>query len=629
LASIPPKAREAIELARRGEFARAILSGEAALRDAPNDGPLELFLGLLHARRLDLHRALPHLRRAVALIPGDVLPRIELARALVGVERLDEAELAIREVASHGPHATQLLRVRALIHQRRGAHRAAADLFEIAVARDCRDFESWGQLGASLLALGDAEGAIRALGRSLAVRADQPLIRARIAEAQAAAGLADEGLRAARAQARSLPYDPMVRVTIARLEDLLGRPEAAQSALDHALVLDPNCRPALFAMADLYERDNRLDALEAVIDRIEATGLPRGETALLRARLLYRRGALRPALALAMLAPETLGGGGKALLVGQINDRLGRHEAAFAAFAEMNHACAAQVDGAARMARDFRAMVAARTRTTTSEWAQGWSPAAPVAARPAPVFLFGFPRSGTTLIDTMLMGHPGALVLEERPVLHAVAEKLGRFERLAELDRKAVDDLRSLYFETLDSLAPDASGRLVIDKLPLGIVDTALVHRIFPDARFVFVERHPCDVVLSCFMTRFDPKGGMANFLDLGDAAALYDAVMAHWRQCRAVFPLDVHTIKYESTIADAEGELRSLAAFLGLDWDPRLLDHRRTAGERSFIATPSYAQVAEPLYNRARGRWEKYREQMAPVLGILAPWAEEMGYEI
>src|SRR6185503_11813449 len=157
---------------------------------------------------------------------------------------------------------------------------------------------------------------------------------------------------------------------------------------------------------------------------------------------------------------------------------------------------------------------------------------------------------------------PGALVLEERPVLHAVAEKLGRFERLAELDRKAVDDLRSLYFETLDSLAPDATGRLVIEKLPLGIVDTALIHRIFPDARFIFVERHPCDVVLSCFMTRFDPRGGMANFLDLGDTARLYDEVMDYWRQCREVFPLDVHIIRYERVVENAEPELRPLADF-------------------------------------------------------------------
>jgi hypothetical protein len=221
------------------------------------------------------------------------------------------------------------------------------------------------------------------------------------------------------------------------------------------------------------------------------------------------------------------------------------------------------------------------------------------------------------------------LVLEERPVLDAAAQGLGGIDRLAALDRAAIETLRARYFAALDATAPDAQGRLVIDKLPLGIVDTALVHRIFPDARFIFAERHPCDVVLSGFMACFDPRGGMANFLDLHDTAALYDAVMTYWRRCGETFPLNVHNIRYERVIEDAEKELRPLAAFLGLDWDERLLDHRRSASERRHIATPSYAQVAEPLYTRARGRWHHYREEMEPVLPILAPWAKLMGYEI
>ncbi len=253
--------------------------------------------------------------------------------------------------------------------------------------------------------------------------------------------------------------------------------------------------------------------------------------------------------------------------------------------------------------------------------------------RPSPVFLFGFPRSGTTLLDTMLAGHPDTLVLEEKPVLHKVAQKAGPPHALAELSSEAVADLRACYFRELDLIEPEAGAeagkRLVIDKLPLGILDTALIHRIFPDARFLFVERHPCDVVLSCFMTRFDPRGGMANFLDLGDTARLYDQVMDYWALCREVFPLEIQTVRYERIIENAEAELRPLADFLGLRWNPHLLDNQRSAGERAFIATPSYAQVAEPLYTRARGRWEKYREQLAPVLPILAPWAERMGYKV
>ena len=229
----------------------------------------------------------------------------------------------------------------------------------------------------------------------------------------------------------------------------------------------------------------------------------------------------------------------------------------------------------------------------------------------------------------MLMGHPDTLVLEERPVLHAVADRLGAVARLPDLGPAEIDALRALYFAELDAIAPDATERLVIDKLPLGIVNTALIQRIFPDARFVFVERHPCDVVLSCFMTRFQLHYGMTNFLDLTDTAQLYDTVLAYWEQCRAIFPLAVHTVRYERMIEDAEAGLRPLAAFLDLDWHPRLIGHSDTARERAFIATPSYAQVTEPLYTRARGRWERYRAQIAPVLPILRPWADRMGYRI
>jgi hypothetical protein len=362
--------------------------------------------------------------------------------------------------------------------------------------------------------------------------------------------------------------------------------------------------------------------------RFPAAGIPPTESALLRSRLHYRRGDYEAALAAARSAPPGIDGGGRAQMIGRICDRTGRHGEAFAAFAEMNRAAAACVPGAGRMAADYRAHIDQLARTTTPAWYGGWAAAASALKRPPPFFLFGFPRSGTTLIDTMLAGHPHVAVLEERPILHAAAERLGGgIERLASMGGDEAAALRAAYFEALDKEAPGAADKLVIDKLPLGILETALVHRIFPDARIVFAERHPCDVVLSGFMTRFDPKGGMANFLDLEDLAKLYDRVMGYWRQCRQVFPLEVHTIRYERLIGDPAAELRPLADFLGLAWDPRLLDHRASAKARAYIGTPSYAQVAEPLYTDARGRWERYRAQLAPVLPVLAPWCEAMGY--
>lgn len=558
LASIPPKAREAIELARRGELGRAILSGEAAIAEAPDDGPLRLFLGVLLTRQLNPDQAVPHLRRAAALLPDNPLPRIELARALADAGRPDEAEAALAGIAAKGPVVSELAR-----------------------------------------------------------------IRARLAEVQAAAGRGETSLAAAYAQARALPYDPAVRVAIARLEDLLERPEAAEAALREALALDPDCAPALLALADLAERANRLDELEALLDRASAAGIPPAETRLLTGKLHFRRGDFDTALAAAQAAPETADGGARAELIGRIRDREGDAASAFTAFGEMNRAGAGAVDGAARMAGDYRASIARAAEMVTPDWYRSWQ------ARPAPAFMLGFPRSGTTLIDTMLAGHRGVAVVEEKPVLEAAARALGSFGGLAGLGPAEVATLRARYFEALDALAPEAAGRLAIDKLPLGISHLPLIHRLFPEARIIFVERHPCDVVLSGFMTRFDPHDGMANFLALEDIAQLYDATMTLWRNCRAVFPLNVQVVRYEKVLADPEAELRRLAAFLGLDWDAALLDHQVTARGRGHVATPSYAQITEPLYTRARGRWTRYREQLAPVLPVLAPWCAAMGYEM
>jgi hypothetical protein len=189
---------------------------------------------------------------------------------------------------------------------------------------------------------------------------------------------------------------------------------------------------------------------------------------------------------------------------------------------------------------------------------------------------------------------------------------------------EAVERILALY-RSGDLVA--ARGRLVVDKLPLNILGAPLIHRLFPDARLIFAERHPCDVVLSCFMQNFELNPAMANFLDLGDAARLYDLVLSFWRRSRQILPLEVHTVRYEALVESKEDAMRPLLQFLGLAWDDEVVEHQRTAAKRGAISTPSYAQVAQPIYRRASGRWLRYRTEMEDVLPILAPWAEWLGY--
>ena len=144
----------------------------------------------------------------------------------------------------------------------------------------------------------------------------------------------------------------------------------------------------------------------------------------------------------------------------------------------------------------------------------------------------------------------------------------------------------------------------------------------------IFAQRHPCDCVLSCFMQNIKVNDAMANFLNLQDAALLYDKVMTIWRHYQAVLPLQVHTVKYESLIEEFEKTLVPLLDFLGLEWDDGIRNYAATARERGQINTPSYSQVTQPLYTRARGRWQRYREHMQPALAILLPWARRLDYD-
>ena len=113
----------------------------------------------------------------------------------------------------------------------------------------------------------------------------------------------------------------------------------------------------------------------------------------------------------------------------------------------------------------------------------------------------------------------------------------------------------------------------------------------------------------------------------MADAADLYDVASEIWTRSCAALPLNVHRFVYEEMVDDPEAALRSLIAFLGLEWRCELLDHRATARQRGAIITPSYDQVTEPIHGRSSGRWRRYEEQMRPALPLLLPWAKRLGY--
>jgi energy-converting hydrogenase Eha subunit C len=225
------------------------------------------------------------------------------------------------------------------------------------------------------------------------------------------------------------------------------------------------------------------------------------------------------------------------------------------------------------------------------------------------------------------MGHSGTFVLEEAPLMSQAERVLGNILELPSRSLMELEEARSAYFSELDASVEPAVDGLAVDKMPLNLLALPYIHSLFPDARVVLSQRHPCDAVLSCFMQGFALNSAMACFLDIADAAAAYDAIMTVWTRSREVLPLRVHTTVYEQLIDDPERELRALIDFLGLDWQDQLLDHRKTALGRGAIGTPSYDQVVQPLRASSISRWKNYEKQLEPVLPVLLPWAERLGY--
>lgn len=619
----PAQLAEPLRLYRAGDLAGARRAAAAALERSPDDAALLEFCGLLAGQSGDHEAATEHFRRMLEVSPGDSAARANLTTALVASGKLDEASELCR-----GSDDPRLLRLLGHIHQQQERPAEAAAAYERVVTAWPQDFESWNNLGNALVAGGNPVGAIEAFQQAIAQRGDIPEIYLNLSEALAQAERYEARARVMREAARIAPANPAVQTELGLAEASLINFPAAETAYREAIRLDSNYLSAYLELAMLLENLNRVEDLDQLAAEAAANMADQGEAAFIQAWALRRRGRHEEALPLAEASPPTIHPVRRAQLLAELHDRLGHTDRAFAAFEEMNRAALAT--RAAPEGPAYRDMVTERAALLTRDWTAGWKQHdLGDETAGAPIFIVGFPRSGTTLLDTLLMNIPDFHVLEELPVLRQPEAALADEARLPALNREETRQLRDRYFEALAAIAPPAPGQTVVDKSPLHMARAPLLHRLFPDSKVILVERHPCDVVLSCFMSNFQLNPAMRSFVDLEEAARTYDAVFDVWTRAAELLPIHVHRVRYERMVEDLESEMRALLSFLGRQWDPAVLDNQASAARREHIRTASYAQVVEPIYKRSSGRWERYREHLKPVLPILSPWAERMGYEM
>lgn len=655
--NLPPELSEAVAAFRSGDLERARLLAEQTEGAGQPSAPREHLLGLIHCRRGDLAAGVEHLRRAADAEPTNAAFRLMLIRALVDGGRPQEA-LEMAEPPRDGrPASLGLWHARAEAAQAAEDWLQAADAWQLLARARPSDWRAWSNLGNALGGLDRWKEAAVALRQAVTLNSGELPIRRNFATALARAGLFDESADELR-HILETHDDTGTRLTLARLYADLGRHEDSMAQLDEAArrtlgeqaseqggtgliqialgrkaaqadrtPLSPADLRAVRELALLLERTSRMDELGALLDDAERYGISRETLGYPAAAVALRDGKAEEARQLLLSEGSDTDPVRWHRLMAKIEDSLGDSAAAFTA-AELMHLGVPDFDQWRERAADYRQRLRALAAAITPDWASKLRPLEP-GARRSPAFLVGFPRSGTTLLDTFLMGHPDTQVLEEFHMLGEAEKLLGHVANLPDRTAAQLEQARRAYCAELDRHVEPGFQGLVVDKLPLNMLGLPMIYSLFPDAKVIFAQRHPCDVVLSGFMQSFVMNDAMACLLDIEDAADLYDVAMDVWTRSREALPAQVQTLVYEELVVDPEAALRPLVGFLGLKWHEELLDHRSTAKRRGAIITPSYGQVTEPLDRRPSGRWRRYAEQLEPVLPVLLPWADRLGYAV
>jgi tetratricopeptide (TPR) repeat protein len=260
-------------------------------------------------------------------------------------------------------------------------------------------------------------------------------------------------------------------------------------------------------------------------------------------------------------------------------------------------------------------------------------PAAP-GLEASPVFIVGFPRSGTTMLEQMLDAHPAYVSMDERTILQRCIEwmeerGLDYPHDLARLTSRDLAALRDLYWTEVRQVADLKPGQILVDKNPLYMLRLPMIRRLFPAARVICALRHPCDVILSCYMQNFRSPAFMVLCSTLERLAKSYVNSMRFWIHHQPLLCPDAMLLRYEDTVGDFAAQVARIADYLDIQDRHYLEQFSEHAAGKGYISTPSYSQVIEPVNARAVARWQPYRDYFEPVFPIIEPIATHWGYPL
>lgn len=163
--------------------------------------------------------------------------------------------------------------------------------------------------------------------------------------------------------------------------------------------------------------------------------------------------------------------------------------------------------------------------------------------------------------------------------------------------------------------------------MPLNLLELHRINYLFPDARILFIARHPLDAILSNWQQFFELNPAMSNMLDLDQIVKFYNVCMETFELSVNALQLKVHTLRYEDLLVNFEPVMQDVLQFLEVEWDSNILNYQNTASKRTRIKTTSYAQVIKPIYTSSSNKWINYAEQLKHYLPQIDRWLLKFGY--
>jgi tetratricopeptide (TPR) repeat protein len=551
----------------------------------------------------------------------------------------EEAERLALDVLELAPRRTAALSVLYAIRKAQQNSKAALALIRRIVDLEPNNFWATNELALLLLGQGDVGGALRRARHAIRIAPEN-------AQSHYLMGMAlTEARRPAageyhywRALELSGTREPAVLANLALCLKNQGKMPEARELYEESLTKAPRQLHALLGLARLEDADRSLPAALALIERAEEVAPGNPNVLLQRAVVLGHMGQTSEALKVldrsgahtARLTAVEL------LERGRLLDRMGQYEDAFAAFTAGRQRLR-EVTGQQYLDAHAQQLVERLKRFFTARRLRILPRAGYLEGVPQPIFILGFPRSGTTLLEQMLSAHPQIAAGDELPLIDEVTALMPRMldspllypEALAELwmgdRREDLSMLRDYYLRRVQQLGvPRPGARWFTDKMPLNETHLGFIHLLFPQSPLVHVVRHPLDVMVSVYSNLL--THGFFCAYELQSAARHYCLIAQLIEHYRSEIDLRYLRVRYEDLVEDAEATILRVLAFVGEEFDPRCLAFDEN---RRYARTASYAQVTEKLYDRSRYRYRNYLKQLEPVIPMLEPVIDRLGYTV